>query len=53
VFEQLYWRLARGAELVPVHLHQGEDRRKLHLALILADLTSPPPALPAELVSPR
>jgi PucR C-terminal helix-turn-helix domain len=38
----LYWRLARAAELVPLDLHQGEDRLKLHLALTLADLTHPP-----------
>ena len=49
----LYWRLARGAELVPSDLRRGEDRLKLHLALALADLTNPPPATPAELVSPR
>ena len=38
----LYWRLARAAELVPLDLHQGGDRLKLHLALTLADLTHPP-----------
>jgi hypothetical protein len=37
----LYWRLARAAELVPLDLHQGGDRLKLHLALTLADLTHP------------
>ena len=38
----LYWRLARAAELIPLDLHRGEDRLKLHLALTLADLTHPP-----------
>ena len=38
----LYWRLARAAELVPLDLHRGDDRLKLHLALALADLTHPP-----------
>jgi PucR C-terminal helix-turn-helix domain/GAF domain len=38
----LYWRLARAAELIPLDLHRGEDRLKLHLALALADLTHPP-----------
>src|SRR5262249_1616426 len=38
----LHWRLARAAELIPLDLHRGEDRLKLHLALTLADLTHPP-----------
>jgi len=38
----LYWRLARAAELIPLDLHRGDDRLKLHLALTLADLTHPP-----------
>lgn len=40
----LYWRLARAAELLPLDLHSGEDRLRLHLALTLADLTHPAPA---------
>jgi hypothetical protein len=38
----LHWRLACAAELIPLDLHRGEDRLKLHLALTLADLTHPP-----------